>query len=64
MTSGKVDSQTSPHSAVVDPDLQLGEGGGERFDLLAQLAFLPSVMSFFFTKNMGEGGSGPPGPLP
>ena len=47
----------------MDPDLELrdGEGGGGRsgccFDLLALLAFLLSVISFF-TENRGWGGGG------
>lgn len=37
--------------SVADPDLELG--GGPGFDLLALLAFLPSVMSSLFTQNKG-----------
>ena len=33
-------------------------------DLLALLAFFPSVNSFFFTQNKGGGGTGSPGPSP
>jgi len=46
---------------MADPDFELkGEGGG--FDLLALPAFLPSVISSFFTQNKGGGGRS--GPLP
>ena len=40
-------------SSVADPDLELKGGGGEEggFDLLALLAFFPSVISSFFTQN-------------
>ena len=47
---------------VVDPDLELRGRGGGRLDLLALLAFLPSVISSFFTQN--KRGPGLPGPLP
>ena len=46
---------------VADPDLELRGGGGGGLDLLALLAFLPSVISSFFTQNKG---GGPPRPLP
>ena len=51
-------------SSVADPDLELkgvgGGGGGEGgFDLLAMLAFFPSVISSFFTQNNWR-----PGPSP
>ena len=36
-----------PEISVADPDLDPGEGRG----LFGQLAFLPSVIFFFFTKN-------------
>ena len=39
---------------MADLDLELGRGGGGGgFDLLALLAFLPSVISSFFTQNNG-----------
>ena len=44
---------------MADPDFELRRGPG--FILLVQLAFLPSVISSFFTQNK-EGG--PPGPSP
>ena len=51
------------YKAVADPDFELRWGPG--FGLLALPAFLPSVISFFFTKNKGGGaGAGAPGPLP
>ena len=44
---------------VADPDLELrGVGGGGSFDLLALLAFLPSVISSFFTQYKKGGGGG------
>ena len=46
---------------VADPDFELRWGPG--FGLLALPAFLPSVISSFFTQNKG-GGGGPPGSLP
>ena len=50
-------------SSVADPDLELkgGSGGGGEggFDLLALLAFFPTVISSFFTQN-----SWGPGPSP
>ena len=46
--------------SVADPDLELGGGGGS-LDLLALLAFIPSVISSFFTQN--KGGLGPRAPL-
>ena len=48
-------------SSVADPDLELkgGWGGGGGFDLLALLAFFPSVISSFFTQNNWG-----PGPSP
>ena len=49
------------NSTVADPDFELR--WGPSFGLLALLAFLPSVISSFFTQNNG-GGGGPPGPLP
>ena len=52
--------------AVADPDFELRWGPG--FGLLALPAFLPSVISSFFTQNKRGGGGGkgggPPGPLP
>ena len=48
---------------VMDPDLELKGRGGGSLDLLAQLAFFPSVISSFFTQNRG-GDLGPPGPSP
>ena len=54
--------RTSLPLPVADPDLELREGGC--FDLLALLAFLPSVISSFFSENKGKGGgSRAPGPL-
>ena len=38
---------------VADPHLELRRGSG--FVLLAQLAFLPPVISSFFTQNKGGG---------
>ena len=39
-------------STLTDPDLALREGGvGSGLDLLALLAFFPSVISSFFTQN-------------
>ena len=49
-------------TAVADPDFELRWGPG--WGLLALPAFLPSVISSFFTQNKGMGGPGPPGPLP
>ena len=40
-------------NSVADPDLELG---GRGLDLLALLAFFPSVISSFFTQNKGGGG--------
>ena len=48
---------------VVDPDLELKREGGCSFDLLALLAFLPSVTSSFSPK-IRRGGQGPPGSSP
>ena len=45
--------------SVADPELKLREGEGGGGNLLALLAFLPSVISSFFTQNKGG-----PGPLP
>ena len=45
---------------VANPDLELRRGPG--YNLLAQLAFLSSVSSPFFTPNKG-GGAGPAPPL-
>ena len=41
---------------MTDPDLELSWGGeeGDGFDLLALLAFLPSVISSFLPKISGE----------
>ena len=50
-----------PSFAVVDPDFELRKGPG--FNLLVQPAFLPSVISSFFTQKKGEGAV-PPGPSP
>ena len=50
---------------MANPDFELRRGSGSI--LLAQAAFLPSVISSFFTQNKGGGGgggSGGPGPLP
>ena len=50
---------------MVDPDLELRGGGGGGLgglDLLALSVIFPSVISSFFTQNMGGGGG--PGPLP
>ena len=49
-------------SSVADPDLELkggeAEGGGEGgFDLLALLAFFPTVISFFTHNSWGPGSS-------
>ena len=41
---------------MTDLDLELRRGPG--YDLLAQSAFLPSVISSFFTQKKG-GGAGP-----
>ena len=49
----------SGHIAVADPDLELRDGVGGGLDLLALLAFIPSVISSFFTQNKGG-----PGPSP
>ena len=52
-------------SAVADPDFELRWRPG--FGLLALPAFLPSVISSFFTQNKGGGGGaagGLRGPLP
>ena len=48
--------------SVADPDFELRWGPG--FGLLALLAFLPSVISSFFTQNTGGGGGGRLGPSP
>ena len=48
--------------SAADPDIELRRGPGSI--LLAQPAFLPSVISSFVTQNKEEGRSGPPGPLP
>ena len=40
---------------MADPELELRVGGGGGFDLLALLAFLPSVISSFLPKIRGEG---------
>ena len=42
---------------MADPDFELRRGPG--FNLLAQPAFLPSVISSFFTQNKGGGGPCP-----
>ena len=39
--------------SVTNPDFELRRGAG--FILLAQLAFLPSVISSFFTQNKRRG---------
>ena len=51
---------------MADPDLELrGRGGGSCLDLLALLAFFPSVISSFFTQNKGaKGGGGGGGETP
>ena len=43
---------------MAEPDFELRWGPG--FRLLALPAFLPSVISSFFTQNKGGGGGGPP----
>ena len=44
---------------MADPDLdQKGEGGGGSLDLLALLAFFPSVISSLLPKIKGVGGGG------
>ena len=58
----------SKDTSVADLDLELrGGGGGSGLDLLALLAFfpsvIPSVISSSFTQNKGGGGR-PLGPLP
>ena len=40
--------------SVADPDFELRRGPG--FNLLAQPALLPSIISSFFTRNKGGGG--------
>ena len=52
--------------SVADPDLELrGRGGGGGLDLLALLAFFPSVISYFFLpKIRGLGEGEPPWPFP
>ena len=45
---------------VADPDFELRRGPG--YILLAHQAFLPSIISSFFTQN--KEGPGPPVPLP
>ena len=47
---------------MVDPDFELTWGPG--FGLLALPAFLPSVISSFFTQNKVGGGGGGLGPSP
>ena len=50
------------NESVADPDFELRRGPG--FGLLALPAFLPSVISSFFTQNKGgRGGGGGAGPL-
>ena len=56
----RLQSTDTPESGLADPDLELRVGPG--FILLALLAFLPPVISSFFTQNKergagGEGGS-------
>ena len=41
---------------MANPDFELRRGSGSI--LLAQAAFLPSVISSFFTQNKGGGGGG------
>ena len=48
---------------VADPDLELTRGGGGGC-LACLQAFLPSVISCFFTQNAVGWEVGPPGPLP
>ena len=48
--------------SVADPDFKLRWGPG--FGLLALPAFLPSVISSFFTQNKGGGRPGTLGPSP
>ena len=48
--------------SVANPDLELRGGGGGGLELLALLAFFPSVMSSFLPKISGS--PGPPGPSP
>ena len=52
---------TMLYLSVVNPDFELRRGPG--FNLLAQLAFLPSVISSLFTQNKGgRAGRGPRAP--
>ena len=53
----QLDDSNQLNAALADPDLELREGRGGG-DLLALIAFLPSVISPFFTQNKGAG-SGP-----
>ena len=53
----KLQLNLNTKTTVVDPDLELRRGEG--FDLLALLAFHPSVISSFSTQNKGS-----PGPSP
>ena len=50
-------SGTWKHKQVADPDFELRWGPG--FGLFALPAFLPSVISSFFTQNKGGGGRAP-----
>ena len=57
-----IDYDVTMSSPVADPDFELRWGPG--FGLLALPAFLPSVISSFFTQNKRGGGVGPLGPSP
>ena len=58
------DSVTDPETCLSVQTLSLGGGGGGWF-WFTQLAFLPSVISSFFTHIKGGGGGAvPPSPCP
>ena len=61
-TSGAVHFTKFLQNTVADPDLELR--GAPGLDLLALLAFFPSVISFFFFYQNKGGGAGPPDPSP
>ena len=48
-----IGNEVKPQHSVADPDLELKKGGGCL--LLALLAFLPSVILFFFFHQNKEG---------